>query len=330
MFKVIHEFCWKSRKMTTFVHRTMPILTPDIRDEFGHLEIVVLGNARSNGPTPTLEEAYDPKSKEHILSNTYPKDADLIAEMDAMEGVLLKYDVEVHRPELIPDYNQIFSRDIAFVIDDKFVIAQMLEERSREIEAIKNVIRRIPEEHIIRMGGDAYLEGGDVMPIGNDIFVGYADAEDFEKYTVARTNQAGVDFLKEHFSQRTVYSFQLMKSDDDPKKNALHLDCCFQPLGKGHCILHPEGFKFQKDVDFIRDYFGADKCFEISADEMYEMNSNVFSIRPDVVVSENNFDRLNNWLRSQGYTVETVPYSEISKMEGLLRCTTLPLKRRYP
>ena len=46
--------------------------------------------------------------------------------------------------------------------------------------------------------------------------------------------------------------------------------------------------------------------------------------------SENNFDRLNNWLRSQGYTVETVPYSEISKMEGLLRCTTLPLKRRYP
>lgn len=308
----------------------MTQLTPDIQDEFGHLEIVVLGNAFSNGPIPTLEEAYDPKSKEHILNNTYPKVEDLVAELDAMEAVLLKYDVEVHRPELIPDYNQIFSRDIAFVIDDKFVIVQMLEERSREIEAIKNIIRRIPEECIIRMESEAYLEGGDVMPVKNDIFVGYADETDFEKYKVARTNQAGVEFLKTHFGHRTIHAFQLNKSDKNPRINALHLDCCFQPLGKGHCIIHPEGFKFQKDVEFIRDYFGADMCFEITADEMYEMNSNVFSIRPDVVVSENSFHRLNEWLRSKGYTVETVPYSEISKMEGLLRCTTLPLKRRYP
>jgi N-dimethylarginine dimethylaminohydrolase len=45
------------------------------------------------------------------------------------------------------------------------------------------------------------------------------------------------------------------------------------------------------------------------------------------VVSERNFNRLNNWLRNNGFTVEEIPYAEISKQEGLLRCSTLPLIR---
>jgi N-dimethylarginine dimethylaminohydrolase len=57
------------------------------------------------------------------------------------------------------------------------------------------------------------------------------------------------------------------------------------------------------------------------------MNSNVFSIAPDVVVSEKNFTRLNNWLHENGFTVEEIPYAEIAKQEGLLRCSTLPLVR---
>ena len=60
---------------------------------------------------------------------------------------------------------------------------------------------------------------------------------------------------------------------------------------------------------------------------MYNMCSNIFSISPEVVVSEKNFTRLNQWLRSQGFTVEEIPYVEIAKQEGLLRCSTLPLYR---
>jgi hypothetical protein len=57
------------------------------------------------------------------------------------------------------------------------------------------------------------------------------------------------------------------------------------------------------------------------------MNSNIFSIDTHVVVSERNFTRLNNWLRENGFVVEEIPYAEIAKQEGLLRCTTLPLMR---
>jgi N-dimethylarginine dimethylaminohydrolase len=53
----------------------------------------------------------------------------------------------------------------------------------------------------------------------------------------------------------------------------------------------------------------------------------VFSIDEKVVVSEKNFTRLNNWLRANGFIVEEIPYAEIAKQEGLLRCSTLPLIR---
>jgi len=58
------------------------------------------------------------------------------------------------------------------------------------------------------------------------------------------------------------------------------------------------------------------------------MNSNVFSISEKVIVSEKGFTRLNNQLRKREFIVEEIQYSEISKMEGLLRCSTLPLKRK--
>jgi N-dimethylarginine dimethylaminohydrolase len=57
------------------------------------------------------------------------------------------------------------------------------------------------------------------------------------------------------------------------------------------------------------------------------MNSNVFSISENVIISEQNFSRLNTWLRKEGFTVEEVPYAEIAKQEGLLRCSTMPLNR---
>ena len=60
---------------------------------------------------------------------------------------------------------------------------------------------------------------------------------------------------------------------------------------------------------------------------MYNMNSNIFSIDTNVVVSERNFTRLNNWLRANDFVVEEVSYAEIAKQEGLLRCSTLPLIR---
>lgn len=299
-----------------------------INNETDELEAVLLGTAKSSGAVPSLKEAYDPKSKYFIERGEYPKEEDMVKEMTAFENVLKKYNVEVYRPEVLTDVNQIFSRDIFFVIGDQLVIPNILHDRRAEAQAAHYLIDQIDPSQIIKMPDDARAEGGDVMPWNGHIFVGYSKPEDFAKYEVSRTNQAGVNFLSDHFKDWEVHSFELNKSDDDPRQNALHLDCCFQPIGKDKAILFPGGFKNQEDVEFLVDFFGKENIIEIDREEMYNMNSNVFSISPTVIVSENKFERLNAILREKGFTVEPIPYGEISKQEGLLRCSTMPLRRR--
>ena len=67
----------------------------NINDEIGRLRSVVLGSALSNGPTPKLQDAYDPKSAEHIKSGTYPLEKDMILEMEALANVFERYQVAV-------------------------------------------------------------------------------------------------------------------------------------------------------------------------------------------------------------------------------------------
>ena len=303
------------------------MLSLNINDETSRLKAVVLGTAESCGPTPLPEEAYDPKSLEHILAGTYPKEKDMIRGMDAFSTVLKKYDVQVFRPEVLKDCNQIFSRDIAFVIEDKLIEANILPEREQEFEAILHVLDAIAPENILVPPADVHVEGGDVMPWNDYIFVGTYTGEDYADYITARTNQKAVDYLRQQFPNKKVKSFELRKSNTNAKENALHLDCCFQPIGKNKAILHKNGFLIEEEYQWLVDFFGKENIFEITSDEMYQMFSNVFSISPEVVVSEQSFTRLNNWLRDQGFTVEEIPYAEIGKQEGLLRCSTLPLIR---
>ena len=303
------------------------MLSLNVINETSRLRAVVLGTAISNGPTPTIEEAYDPKSLEHIIAGTYPIEADMVAEMEAFNAVFQKYDVKVYRPEIIENYNQIFTRDIGFVIDDVFIKANILPDRERELEAIHYIIDKIDPNKVVRPPENVHIEGGDVMPWNDYIFIGTYKGSDYKNYITARTNMEGVAFIQNLFPNKIVKAFDLVKSKIEPRDNALHLDCCFQPIGTNKGIIYKSGFREEADYMFLVNLFGKDNLFHIEREEMYHMNSNIFSIAPDVIVSEKNFTRLNTWLRQNGFTVEEIPYAEISKQEGLLRCSTLPLIR---
>ena len=299
----------------------------NIDNESGKLKSVILGIAIDFGGTPNFEDCYDPKSKAHVKEGTFPTNESCVKEMDALVDVFEKYDIEVFRPKNIEGLNQIFTRDIAFAVSDKLVIPNIIEDRIKEADAIAGVINKIASEDIIRMPLSTRAEGGDVMPCNEYIFVGYSEKEDFEKYIVARTNRSALDFLTLTFPNKIVKGFELNKSDNDPRENALHLDCCFQPIGKNMAIMYKGGFKHSADVDFLVNFFGEENIIEVSKEEMYNMNSNVFSISEEVIISEKGFVRLNTELRKRGFTVEEVAYAEIAKMEGLLRCSTMPLIR---
>lgn len=303
------------------------MLALNVKDETSKLRAVVLGTAVSNGPTPTAEEAYDPKSLEHILAGTYPVEADMVLEMVAFEQVLKKYDVTVFRPQLIENYNQIFTRDIGFVIDDIFVKSNILPEREHELDAIQYIIDQMDPKKVVRPPKEVHIEGGDVVLWNDYIFIGTYKGSDYKEYITARTNMEGVQYIKELFPNKIVKEFDLVKSKIEARDNALHLDCCFQPVGKDKGIIYKRGFREEADYVFLTTLFGKENLFHLSRNQMYNMNSNVFSIDTNVVVSEKKFKKLNKWLRSNGFVVEEVPYAEIAKQEGLLRCSTLPLMR---
>jgi N-dimethylarginine dimethylaminohydrolase len=303
------------------------MLELNIHDETSRLRAVVLGLATSNGPTPTAEEAYDPKSLEHILAGTYPKEEDMVLEMEAFHQVLCRHGVTVFRPQLIANYNQIFVRDIGFVIGDVFIKSNILPDRERELEAIQYIIEQIDPQKVVRPPEEVHIEGGDVMLWNDYIFIGTYKGSDYKDYITARTNGAGVQFIKDLFPHKKVKEFDLIKSKIDARDNALHLDCCFQPVGDNKAIIYKRGFREEGDYQFLVQLFGAENLFHITRKEMYDMYSNVFSIDTNVVVSEKKFKRLNKWLQKNGFVVEKIPYSEIAKQEGLLRCSTLPLIR---
>ena len=303
------------------------MLELNVSDETSKLKVVVLGSATDCGPTPKVAEAYDPKSLEHILAGTYPLEIDMVNEMEAFIKVLEKYGVKVFRPKNIVKCNQIFARDIGFVIGDIFVKSNILPDRERELDAIQYVVDQINPKKVVRPPVEVHIEGGDVMLWNEYIFIGTYKGSDYKDYITARTNKEGVQYIKNLFPDKIVKDFDLVKSKIEARDNALHLDCCFQPVGKDKAIIYKGGFREELDYLFLINLFGKENIFEITRDEMYNMNSNIFSIDSNVFVSEKNFSRLNSWLRENDFIVVEIPYSEIAKQEGLLRCSTLPLIR---
>lgn len=300
----------------------------NVKNETSKLEAVVLGIPDSMGPEPTLEQTYDAKSYESVKLGLYPKEEDVRAEMNAFEEVLKKHGVQVFRPWILEDCNQVFARDVAMVIDDKLIISNIIPDRADEQEAYERIISSVPQDKVIRVPEEVHVEGGDVILWNEFMFIGTYKQPDYKNFKTARTNFEAVQFFKDLFPNKWVIDLELVKDDHDPYKGILHLDCTFQPVGHNKAIIYKDGFRNSMHYDILISLFGRDNVFEVTQEEMYWMNPNVFSISPEVVVSEKNFTRLNNHMRNEwGMTVEEIPYRNVSRMGGLLRCSTMPLIR---
>jgi ddaH family protein len=300
----------------------------NINNETGRLKSVVLGQPVSMGADPTLEESYDAKSYYTIQQGVYPKEEDIINEMTEFEKVLRKYDVEVIRPDIIKDYNQVFARDVAFVIEDKMILSNLIPDRADEQEAYSKIFEQVEWRKIINLPDTAHIEGGDVIVWNDFLFIGTCFSEDYRNFKTARTNEYAIEILKEYFPKKRIIDLELKKNDTVPYEGILHLDCTFNPVGKDKCIIYKDGFVDESDYRLILDIFGEENCFHVTKEEMFEMNPNIFSISPEVVVSDAAFTRMNRHLQDVwNIKVEEIPYREISKMGGLLRCSTMPLVR---
>jgi N-dimethylarginine dimethylaminohydrolase len=279
------------------------------------------------GAPPNIQDLYDPTSKKHLLAGTFPKKAALQRALADLERIFLRYGVTVLRPDNVVDCNQIFARDLGFVVGDIFVRANIIPHREKELAGLTSLLAQIPSSQQLIFSNEVHVEGGDLIVHNEYIYVGISTRPDYAKLLTARTNKAAAAALQQAFPSKKVKAFELNKSNTIPHENALHLDCCFQPVGRNLALTCPEGFADMVAYNWLVTHFGDTNIFEVSAVEMSQMMCNVVSISPTVVVSNTSFIRLNTWLRQRGITVEEVDFDEIGKQGGLFRCVTLPLFR---
>jgi len=187
----------------------------------------------------------------------------------------------------------VFVEDTAVIVDGVALITQPgAPSRRGETRAIAAALARDIE--IVRMDGDATLDGGDCMRIGDTIYVGAS----------ARTNSSGIARLSDVFSRLRVVTVWL-------PAGVLHLKCVCTPLGGNRMLL--------AEHSLAPSTFDAD-VITIPAGETYAANA--VAVGTNVIVADG-FSRTHDALAAAGFTVHRVPTSEVRKADGSLTCQSL-------
>lgn len=295
----------------------------NLNNETDQLDMVILGIGTDQG---TREKSINPKANKHLEEGTFPIEEDVLAEIAEFEQILIRNRVKVFRPQNLNNKQQIFTRDIGFVIGDIFFESRMSPERGQEeINEIRYILELIGGrvEPWGNMPSDATIEGGDVMLFGDKVFIGKSD----------RTNDVAFKYLKDKFEKKLNKEFIQIEVNTS-KRNAdeyvLHLDCAFQPIGKNSAILYEDGII---NASVLKKQLSKVNLITVSQKQAYRMFPNIFSISPSLIVIEKRFFELKHKLldlNKQGlenFRILEANYFETSKLSGLLRCSTLPLTR---
>jgi N-dimethylarginine dimethylaminohydrolase len=288
------------------------MLNLKVNSETSKLKSVVVGIANDRG---NHVHENNPKISKYLLQGKLPSEDTLIKEVDYLAELISNEGIEVFRPENVESQDQIFARDIGFVIGEYFILSRMKKSnRVPEQKGLSKILSKISPDKILYPPDNATIEGGDVLVNGKYIFVGLTE----------RTNYYGLKFIKNSFPNYEVIPFHMYVTDN-PATNILHLDCAFQPVGDRYAILYENGFVHTPDQ--IYDIYGSENIIKVTQFEMYHMFPNIFSLAPDKVISDKSFKRLNEILDLKGIQVIETDYQEVGKFGGLFRCSTMPLIR---
>ena len=228
-------------------------------NEWDVLDTVIVGTAASMGGTPTVAESYDPKSKEHIRAGTFPTEADCQRELNGLASLLKSHGVRVLRPNTLQDVNQLFARDVGAVVEDRLVATRMIEDRAAEWEGIAPLLSGVSESHILRPPAGVRIEGGDVMPMNGELWVGYSAPEDFDHVHDVTNQRSGPGLALRPIPrlERAGVSIDQVRRRSPGQCPAFGL--LPQRAFGGHALVHLDGLKLAEDRSFMKTHLKA-KC----------------------------------------------------------------------
>jgi N-dimethylarginine dimethylaminohydrolase len=287
------------------------VLTPHAASEYGTLRHVAMRYAGDVTPDLDDPDIHPVLVRQKTTSTWKPyTPATVRAQQDTLIHLLRSRGAEVTLLDRAPGCPaQHYPRDIAFVIDHLLVMARLnSEHRLPEATALAQLLT--DEQHVVHLG-EGTIEGGDVILHTGTVLIGLGE----------ETSPAGAGALQKALAHHGV------EREVRPVRFAVdgivHLDDHFTIVAPDTALIHRSVFP----PDQLHWFEGHFDLIDVSDDEARAVQINVLAIAPGTVVLAAGSDRIATQLTARGLEVLTVDYSEVTRIPGSLRCTTLPLTR---
>lgn len=320
----------------------------NVSSEFAPLKSVVL--AQSQFCVPSEVEKCETNFLNADVANLLKKNLGLdfnkidpIKQLDwekekiALKELLESYGVTVYRPRLLTDYEKqsgkksgngysnFFARDPFFTIGNFLIEGNFkFAHRRKEVLPVRPIIEDLAVNKEVRYlampqvdisNGESslkgpFLEGGDVLVLNKQIFVGYSGLA---------SNLAGIKWLSQFLGH---FDYEVIPVRLHP--NILHLDCAMSLLRNGLMIVCEDAF-----LDGVPKELSNWEKIHVTMNDATNLMTNGLPINENVYITDIAFTNLIKQIEQKGIKVETIDYSTSRMLGGAFRCTTQALVREY-
>ncbi len=280
--------------------------------ETGKLESVVIGFP-DNMMLGGHREIINFTQERNLRNGLMPTPDETVAEFVEFKRVLEEHGVNVLMPHYVDVQEQIYTRDIGFVIGRTFFVSGMAKAaRKSEINGIGHIVAGFSSENVVHIPEGIIIEGGDVIVDKGVVYIGVGQ----------RTEGRAVDFIREKLRDSGLRVEPIYIKQFDEGEDSLHLDCTFMPVGDGYALIYSDAMK--NIPESMRDNY---RWIVVTREEQGDLGTNVLSLSPTKVLSRSNSVRLNAEMRKVGIEVIELQFDQAPINGGSFRCCSLPLKR---
>ncbi len=209
--------------------------------------------------------------------------------------------VELPAETDLPD--SVFVEDTAFILDEVAVITRPgADSRKPETESIIQALS--PYRALVHVTAPATVDGGDVLVLGKNIYVGISARS-------ARSNDAAIRQLQELLDN---YGYKVTGVE---MRDCLHLKTAVTKVDEKTLLINPkwaDNFHF-KDFDWI------------VVDSSEPFAANCLPVNNHIIYPTS-FPKTRAKLEARGYKIQAVPVDELAKAEGAVTCCSLIISQK--
>lgn len=278
----------------------------NITNEYDKLKSVIVASANYFDPN-TL--ALNNETVKYYADNNKKIDKNkILSEQNKFWSLLKKFKINILVASNVDGAKgQMFTRDLVFVIGNKFFISNMKKEnRKKAINGWAKIIEQINPKDIVNVPSNIFLEGGDVIIDNKTVYVGISE----------RTTMEGVKLLKKTLGSE----YQVIPLKLKPK--FLHLDVVFTIINPNLALIYKDALE-DESYKLLEKY----EKIEITKEEQFELATNIFVIERNKIIMNSSHKRIQKILQDKGLEIITLDISETAKLGGAFRCTTCLVNR---